>query len=106
VAPIHDAVLIEAAVEEVDAVVNACQMAMREASEIVLSGFRLRTEARIFCYPERYEDERGREMWATVLDLLNDIETAHSSDTLPVLEVGNYPDGSGIPASFNVCYQV
>jgi len=105
-APIHDAVLIEAAVEEVDAVVNACQMAMREASEIVLSGFRLRTEARIFCYPERYEDERGREMWATVLDLLNDIETAHSSDTLPVLEVGNYPDGSGIPASFNVCYQV
>ena len=105
-APIHDALLIEAGAEEIDAVVQACQMAMREASEIVLSGFRLRTEARTFCYPERYADARGREMWATVLDLLNGIETTHSSDTPPVLEVGNYPDGSGIPASSNVCYQV
>jgi hypothetical protein len=81
-------------------------MAMQEASELILSGFQLRTEARIFCYPERYEDERGREMWAMVLDLLNDIETTHSSDTPPVFEVGNYPDASGLPASSNVCYQV
>ena len=105
-APIHDALLIEAGAEEIDAVVQTCQMAMREASEIVLSGFRLRTKARTFCYPERYADARGREMWATVQDLLNGIETTHSSDTPPVLEVGNYPDGSGIPASSNVCYQV
>jgi hypothetical protein len=71
-APIHDALLIEAGAEEIDAAVNACQMAMRAASEIVLSGFRLRTEARIVCYPKRYEDERGREMWAAVLNLLNE----------------------------------
>src|SRR5437870_5234719 len=47
-----------------------------------------------FCYPERYADERGREMWTTVLDLLKQIETTHSSVTSPVLEVGNYLDGS------------
>ena len=43
---------------------------MCEASEIVLNGFRLRTEAQIVRYPDRYADPRGERMWETVWRLL------------------------------------
>jgi hypothetical protein len=43
---------------------------MRRASEVVLGGFPLRTEAKVVNYPNRYMDERGRKMWDTVVGLL------------------------------------
>lgn len=67
--PVHDALLIEARTEEIDATVAATQQAMREASEIVLNGFALRSEAKIVRYPERYSDKRGKLMWDTVIEL-------------------------------------
>ena len=44
-------------------IVTATQEAMAEASEAVLDGFRLRSEARVVRWPDRYMDERGREFW-------------------------------------------
>jgi hypothetical protein len=70
-APVHDALLIEAPISEIDAAVEATQEAMQEASEIVLSGFPLRSEAVIVRYPERYMDERGKQMWDVVMKHLN-----------------------------------
>ncbi|MER3448118.1 MAG: DNA polymerase I [Candidatus Dadabacteria bacterium] len=67
--PIHDALLIEADDSDIDTVVEATQQIMREASEIVLGGFSLRTEAKIFRYPDRYMDKRGQIMWQTVCEL-------------------------------------
>ncbi len=67
--PVHDALLIEADADEMDAAVEATQQAMREASEIVLDGFTLRTDAKIVCHPERYMDKRGQVMWETVCEL-------------------------------------
>src|SRR5262249_27145526 len=61
-APIHDALLIEAPVEEIGGAVAATQAAMQEASEIVLAGFPLRTEAKIVRHPDRYMDPRGERM--------------------------------------------
>jgi hypothetical protein len=69
-APVHDALLVEGPEGRIDEVVAGTQGAMRRASEVVLGGFPLRTEAKVVRHPDRYVDERGREMWDTVLELL------------------------------------
>ncbi|MDZ4784247.1 MAG: DNA polymerase [Planctomycetia bacterium] len=69
-APVHDAVLVEGADEEIDHVVAATQAVMREASATVLDGFELRSDAKIIRYPERYSDPRGERMWGEVSELL------------------------------------
>jgi hypothetical protein len=69
-APVHDALLIEAAIDEIDDAVARAQQAMAEASRLVLGGLELRSEATVIRYPERYIDERGRQMWETVQDLV------------------------------------
>jgi len=70
-APIHDAILVEALVEEIEAVVVSCAEAMQRASEAVLPGFALRTDAKIVRFPDRYEDPRGKVMWDIVFELLD-----------------------------------
>lgn len=74
--PVHDALLVEGDDEEIDDVVRATQAAMREASEIVLDGFALRTDAKIVPSGERYMDPRGEQMWETVGRLAAAMETA------------------------------
>jgi DNA polymerase-1 len=69
-APVHDAVMIIAPVERIDADVAAMREAMAEASKIVLSGFELGTEATITRYPHRYSDPRGAVMWDRVCKLI------------------------------------
>jgi DNA polymerase I-like protein with 3'-5' exonuclease and polymerase domains len=69
-APVHDALLIEAPAAGIDDAVLECQRAMQEASEIVLSGFPLRTETKIVRSPERYMDPRGERMWEVVWSLI------------------------------------
>ena len=44
---------------------------MAEASEIVLTGFRLRTDVKIVRYPHRYMDRRGEAMWNMVMNILS-----------------------------------
>ena len=70
-APVHDAVLICAPLERLDAEVARMRQAMAEASRIVLDGFELGTDAHIVRYPDRYMDERGEVMWARVINLIN-----------------------------------
>ncbi len=73
-APVHDAVLIEAPLEELEARVKESQELMREASRQVLGDFELTTDADIYRYPERYRDEeRGGKFWDKVMDLLPSI---------------------------------
>ena len=71
-APVHDAVLIEAPLEELDDRVRQAQELMSEASRQVLADFALATDADIYRYPERYRDEeRGGKFWDKVMDLLS-----------------------------------
>lgn len=78
-APIHDAVLIEADDENIDQAVADTQAAMRRASEIVLSGFPLRTDAKIIRHPDRYRDERGARVWELVTGILAEIRESDST---------------------------
>ena len=71
-APVHDAVLIAAPLERIEADVAAMQAAMAEASAAVLGGFVLGTEAKT--YPDRYRDPRGEVMWKRVSDLVRQRE--------------------------------
>lgn len=68
--PVHDAFLIEADADRIDGETERMREAMREASEVVLSGFPLRTDARVIRNPDRYSDDRGRGMWRTVMGIL------------------------------------
>jgi DNA polymerase I-like protein with 3'-5' exonuclease and polymerase domains len=70
-APVHDAILIEAPVADLDKAVQAAQQAMADASDAVL-GFRLRTDVKVIRSPDRYADERGVTMWRTVWDLIEE----------------------------------
>jgi DNA polymerase I-like protein with 3'-5' exonuclease and polymerase domains len=73
-APVHDALLIEAPIDDIEDVVLATQEAMREASEVVLTGFALRADAKIVRYPQRYMDKRGEQMWAKVWAIVEEVE--------------------------------
>ena len=69
-APVHDAILIEAPLDQLDAAVATAQEAMADASNAVL-GFRLRSDVKLVRHPDRYADERGTTMWQTVWELIN-----------------------------------
>lgn len=83
-APVHDAILIEAPLAELDRAIEQTQAIMSEASAIVLNGFRLSSDAEIIRYPDRYMDERGVTMWETVNRLLEEIE-AETCSPMPTL---------------------
>jgi DNA polymerase family A len=71
-APVHDAVLICAPLDRLEADVTRMQQAMAEASRIVLDGFELGTDAKVVRHPNRYMDERGTVMWDRVMKLIGD----------------------------------
>src|SRR5262249_19753357 len=58
-APVHDALLVEGPADAIDEVGRATQESMARASEIVLDGFRVGTDAKVVRYPDRYMDPRG-----------------------------------------------
>ena len=74
-ATVHDAVLIEAPVERIEADVALMREIMRRASRVVLNAsasgrHELRTDAKSIRYPDRYSDPRGAGIWDHVLELL------------------------------------
>ena len=73
-APVHDAVLIIAQLDNLEAEITAVRAAMAEASRIVLAGFELATDVKVVRWPERYMDPRGVEMWNRVCGLVSKAE--------------------------------
>jgi len=71
--PVHDALLIEAPLADLEAAIATTQQAMQEASEAVLGGFPLRSEVTQVGYPDRYSDARGQRMWDTVWDVIEEL---------------------------------
>jgi len=74
-APIHDAILIEDTIENIDKTVKLAQECMEEASRKVL-GLTIKTDAKIVRYPDRYMDKRGEKMWNDISDLISNINPA------------------------------
>jgi DNA polymerase I-like protein with 3'-5' exonuclease and polymerase domains len=69
-APVHDALLIEAPLDQLDEAVARTKFLMKEASRIVLDGFELGSDVKEIRYPERYMDKRGAVMWNKVMKLI------------------------------------
>ena len=69
-ATVHDALLIQAPLESIEKKAQDTQHAMEEASELILNGFRLKTDTKVFRWPDRYFDERGSGMWKKIMKLL------------------------------------
>jgi hypothetical protein len=77
-APVHDAVLISAPIEKIDAAIADMQEAMRQASRTVLTGFELETDAKPVRWPDHYTDPRGTVMWEKVMRLVDEAEQANA----------------------------
>jgi hypothetical protein len=74
-APVHDALLICAPLERLEADIAITRAAMAEASRTVLAGFEVGTDVHVVRYPDRYMDSRGRVMWDRVCSLLHITQT-------------------------------
>ena len=71
---IHDAMLIEAPIEDIeDDVWSTCKI-WGDASEFILQNFRLKSTSDLVVHPERFYDERGQRMWDTIVRLLDEVE--------------------------------
>jgi len=69
-APVHDALLIEGASDEIDDLVARTQAIMTESSLLVTPVFPLRTDSEVVRWPDRYMDPRGSKMWNAVMKTL------------------------------------
>ena len=107
-APVHDAVLIEAPLDRLEGDVAIAQECMREASRLVLANFELNSDAKVIRHPDRFQDERGAEMWERVMGLMdtipeNDTPPSKQLELLPVegmvLQVGREQECSHADAT-------
>ena len=73
-APVHDALLIEAPLGDLECAVATTLSAMERASCVVLDRFPLRADASLIRSPDRYADPRGQRMWDTVWDILAELD--------------------------------
>jgi hypothetical protein len=72
---VHDALLIELPIGELESGLAKAQDLMRQASRAVLGDFELGSDAKVVCHPDRYMDERGQVMWDTVTALIRQIKS-------------------------------
>jgi len=73
--PVHDAIIVESTIENINKTVKLARECMEEASKKVL-GLTIKTDAKIIRYPDRYMDERGEKMWNDIFDIINNINPA------------------------------
>lgn len=67
--------MIECEEKTADEGILKAQKIMSDASEVVLGfGTRLRTEAEITRYPDRYIDDKGTETWRFIMKILEEIK--------------------------------
>ena len=69
-APVHDALLIEAAEDCIEAEVAKTQEVMADASGVILDGFCLGTDVEVIRWPDRFSDDRGAAVWNKIQTLL------------------------------------
>jgi DNA polymerase family A len=82
-ATVHDAVLIEAPIGQIEADAEVAKQCWKRASEIVLGGFALDADCKIVRHPDTYHDEDGEPMWSQLLRTLDNLEL----DSVPNVSV-------------------
>jgi DNA polymerase-1 len=71
--PVHDAFIIQAPLDRLDADVAAMREIMTAAGDAII-GMPVRTDAKLVLPPDRYMDARGEAMWNRAMGLLQTIE--------------------------------
>lgn len=74
-APVHDAVLIQAPDDLIDEHVAIAQACMSVASQKMLSGFALSSDAAILRYPQRFLEDGAKDFWDKVMGILQESQT-------------------------------
>ena len=69
---VHDAILIEADANEINSAIALTEEAMRTASKKMLNGLELRMDVQIVRHPDRFETDRGKEIWNYVISFLKE----------------------------------
>jgi hypothetical protein len=72
--PVHDAVLIQAPMNQIESVVAQARAAMDAASALLLGGYVLRNEYEIFAYPQRFFDKDGKDTWVEIREIVKNLE--------------------------------
>jgi hypothetical protein len=72
-APVHDAFLIEAPIDRIDADVAKMREIMTKAGRVV-TGIDVRVDIKIVRYPDRYMDKRGAKMFGKVMAILDSLD--------------------------------
>lgn len=70
-APVHDAVLVECPIEDIDTTISEVQFMLAQASRVVLGGFTLKTDITTTKYPAVLSDSDSSEIWATIRRVLS-----------------------------------
>ena len=70
-APVHDAVLVNCRIEDLDRTTTEVKALMVRASQIVLGGFSLKVGVETTQYPDHLTDKRGVKMWAAVMEQMD-----------------------------------
>ena len=65
-APVHDAVLIECAVEDIPDTLHDAKLILAKASRIVLDGFELRTGEQIIEHPQTLSCDSSHDIWQII----------------------------------------
>ena len=65
-APVHDAFLIHAPLDQLDEKVSIMREIMTEAGKVVANGVAIRTDAKVVRFPDRFVDE-GAPMWNQIV---------------------------------------
>ena len=73
---VHDACLVEAPADEINSVVQLTVERMGRASELLLDGYRLRSDATVIRDGERFVDARGVATWRRVMGIVDEAEAA------------------------------
>jgi DNA polymerase-1 len=70
-APVHDAILVNCKIEDIDRTKAEVTALMAKASQIVLGGFTLKIGVDETKYPGYLTDKRGAKMWTKVMEQLD-----------------------------------
>jgi DNA polymerase-1 len=81
-APVHDALLVNCRIDNLDRTVAEVKALMAKASQVVLGGFTIKVGIEITRYPDHLTDKRGTKMWAAVMEQM-DLLRAGSGGAAP-----------------------
>jgi len=86
IAPVHDAILIEAPIEKIKQDVKTTQQIMEYATKCILD-FPISTDVKIVKYPNNFVEPRGQVMWDSIWEIVNNINPAEIEDRLKEKEM-------------------